>query len=572
MKLKKVVAQLSYVAITLSACNAITVQASEYIVPAMVNIPAGNFTMGTNVGDNAAKPAHQVKVDAFQMAKYPVTVAEFRKFVADTNFVADQTCKDKLDKNWLSSPRAVGSASWDNNRYLKSEYQPVNCVNFKEAQAYVNWLNDKTGQQYRLPTEAEFEYAAKANTNSRYFWGDDPARTQACLYGNFADQAGEYYASTQHGASYVGFLEYANCDDGEPYIAIVGLYRPNPFGLFDMAGNISEILNDCYYEGYPIREGEDMNTQTCQTISHRGENWHYPPQPHYARSSYARAEWSATATLGFRLAKDGVSDSVHPSTKQFESKLKQAQIARLKTRKVIPEAPNQVHLKRQDNGRVTLSWQVSENSKVQGYEIYGSKNPYAHLLGGYFKNHYELLTEVDSTTTSLVVKPKAQGQSYRILAKTGDMTSLPSRAVSTTVPKRIDLPGRLDMQEAIALDGVRLKHRPKSEEKSELFYISAFSHRHEQHKMAAHFNVNVATSGWYTVKYNGFAIIQQGEFFNIWQNNNLVGQIDFNEDVDDSKSNRHKVYLEAGEHTLEISNKKEGLEIWSLGWVEFNKL
>ena len=547
------------------------IQAKDYIAPAMINIPEGSFVMGTNSGDSAAKPSHIVAIEKFQLAKYPVTVAEFRKFVEDTNFEIEATCKDKLDKNWLSSPTTIGTARWDNNRYLKSEYQPVTCINYREASAYVSWLSEKTGEQYRLPTEPEFEYAARANTTSRYFWGDDPYETQACLYGNFADEAGEYFASTEHGASYVGFLEYANCNDGEPYIAITGLYRPNPFGLYDMAGNVSEILGQCYYSGHQARSNDEMDISQCESVSQRGSNWHYPAEPHYTRSSYAKEKWSASALIGFRVARDGHSDYVDASTKVFEADLKKAQVERLQSRPTIPSAPTSLQLKLDKNGDYILSWQPIQSKEVIGYEVYQSTTPYSHLLGGYFKDQYQLLTAVDANISTLSVSPIKSGQSYRILAKTKTQTSLPSSAVTTTQPQVMTIPGRVDMQQSTLLTGALLKLRKKTKEKDELYYISAFNHQHEQPRISTRFDVNVKKSGWYQVNYNGIVIIEEGKFFDIWLNDELVGQIDFHKDVNDKMSKRHKVYLDAGQHQLEFSFKSEGFEIWDLGWVDFTE-
>ena len=264
----------------LSAATVLPSWGQDHIVPPMVNIPTGKFMMGSESGTASAKPMHSVSIQAFQMGKYPVTVAEFRKFVEDTGFNPKANCKDHLGKRWLGGPTDIGTARWDKHRYTNSDYLPVTCINLQDANAYADWLSDKTGIQYRLPTEQEWEYAAKANTTSRFFWGDDTTMTQACLYGNFADQSGEYIASKQYGASYVGFLEYANCDDGEAYNSIVGLYRPNPFGLYDMVGNVSQLLNTCYYaDGYKLRTKDEMDLSKCEFIAHRGNTWHYPPQP-----------------------------------------------------------------------------------------------------------------------------------------------------------------------------------------------------------------------------------------------------------------------------------------------------
>ncbi len=216
--------------------------AQNVIVPPMVNIPAGELVIGANGGDKNTNPNNKTKVAGFQLAKYPVTVAEFRKFADETGYRQEAMCDDYIDENWFRGRRHEGKGSWNKHRFLKSEYQPVTCVSWPGVQAYIQWLSKKTGTQYRLPTEAEWEYAARANTTSRFFWGDDLELSQVCQYGNVPDHSIEYFAAKQYNASLVGYFGHANCDDGEPYTSIVGLYRPNPFGLYDMVGNVFEYV------------------------------------------------------------------------------------------------------------------------------------------------------------------------------------------------------------------------------------------------------------------------------------------------------------------------------------------
>ncbi|MFT5296033.1 MAG: sulfatase activating formylglycine-generating enzyme, partial [Colwellia sp.] len=270
-------------ALLLSLATVSTALAQDHIVPPMVNIPAGNFMMGAEGGDPATMPIRPVSVDAFQLAKYTVTVAEFRQFAEDTGFTRESTCNDFIDKEGLRGPKHLGTGRWDKHRYSYSEYQPVTCISWQDANAYADWLSNKTGTKYRLPTEQEWEYSAKANTTSRYFWGDDPDMTKACLYGNFAVQTGEHVNNNKYGMSNVGWIEHVNCDDGEAYNAMVGLYRPNPFGLYDVDGNVGQHLNSCYFsDGYKARPKEEMDVKKCEFIVHRGGNWHYPAQPHAA--------------------------------------------------------------------------------------------------------------------------------------------------------------------------------------------------------------------------------------------------------------------------------------------------
>lgn len=389
-----------------------SVSAQDYIAPPMVNIPAGSFMMGTEGGDQATQPIHRVSVDAFQMSKYAVTVAEFSEFASDTGYTREANCNDHIDAEGLRGPTYIGSGRWDKHRYSESKYQPVVCVTWQDANAYAEWLSQKTGQKYRLPTEQEWEYAAKANTTTRFFWGDDPKMTQACYYGNFADYTGEYTNNTEYQLSNVGWIEHLNCDDGEAYNAIVGLYRPNPFGLYDMLGNVSEFVSGCYNEsGYQVEDKESDGLTNCEYQVHRGGNWHYPAAPSSTRNRYKRDGWNVSANIGFRLAISGHGNVVHTSSVEFEASLKQAQIAHRANRTKLLLAPKTVQLVPLKNGEFTLSWSPSSDDRVTNYEIYQSKSGYAHFYSGYYKKHYNKLKTVPADQHhARVTLPKEGGE------------------------------------------------------------------------------------------------------------------------------------------------------------------
>ncbi|ESP91425.1 SUMF1/EgtB/PvdO family nonheme iron enzyme [Pseudoalteromonas luteoviolacea] len=545
-----------------------SVMATDYIAPPMASIPAGDFIMGSNSGDPAFKPAHKVSIKAFQMAKYPVTVAEFRKFVEDSGYTPKANCNDYIGKNWLSGPDSIGTARWDNHRFYQSEYQPVSCVTYRDAVAYITWLNQKTGGTYRLPTLQEFEYAAKANTTSRFFWGDDLNMTQACLYGNFADESGEYIASKQYGASYVGFLGYANCDDGEAYIAIAGLYRPNPFGLYDMSGNTSEITASCFSHGYQTRSKEDNDIEKCEYIAHKGPSWHYPPQSHAYGWRVAKKDDSPGASMSFRLAADDKLAHTDGSTTQFEADMAKAQSAHLAKRDRLPKRPVGLQLSRMNADTYELSWHSAIDPTVTEYDIYQSKSRYSHLLGGFYQDHYNKLKTVAATkNTTTLVLPKS-GASFRVVAKSANLTSLPSVAAANYTPKVVNIPGRLNMQEAIKLENALLGHRAATPEKPELYYLSAFSHGLVQPKVTATFDVKIQKTGWYSVNYRA-QVRQKGKFIRLWQGNKLAGEISYDPEIDETTASHQKVFLEAGYHHLEVSVKREGFESWYLAWIDF---
>ena len=558
--------------IKLLSCASIVLPAyaQEYIAPSMTNIPAGTFMMGVVSGTSKAKPIHSVSLPAFQLGTYPITVVEYRKFVESSGYQPSQTCNDYMGKNWFNSPDVgEGSASWDKHRFQNNDYQPVTCINFQDAIAYSTWISEKTGTTYRLPTEEEWEYAEKANTTSKYFWGDDPNMEHACKYGNFADHSGEYYAAEEYGASYVGFIEHANCDDGEAYTSIVGLYRPNPFGLYDMVGNISQYLASCFYDGYEARTSDEMDISTCEYISHRNETWHFTPQPHGDRGRTKRIDETPWALMGFRLAADGHHKSVEKSAEEFVITLKKVQKSHLAQRKAIPSSPTQLQLLNTSGNLYTLSWQPAEEPNVVSYDIYQSKTPYSHMRGKYFKEHYDKIKTVAVTENSIKITLPKSGASFKVVTVTDALTSLPSKAAYALTSPVVALPGRISMNNNSELKNVRLAHRKATAEKNELYYISKFNSGYEQPLISATFQVNVKETGWYIVNYSGRSMLKGG-FFKLWQDDTFLTELNYDPDIDDKTSNRHKVFLEKGKHQLQITSVKEAFDFWSLTWVDFS--
>ncbi|HMK61530.1 MAG TPA: formylglycine-generating enzyme family protein [Dissulfurispiraceae bacterium] len=178
-----------------------------------VGLKGGCYEMGDSVGDGDPneRPAHEVCVSDFSMGVYEVTNAQFRKFKADHN-----------------------SGSYE-GLALNGDKQPAVFVSWEDAIAYAKWLSGKTGQKFRLPTEAEWEYACRASTKSSRFWGNNP--DDACVYANVADSTAKKRWSR--------WTTFA-CDDKYAVSAPVGSYKPNAFGLYDMLGNVWEWTQDIY--------------------------------------------------------------------------------------------------------------------------------------------------------------------------------------------------------------------------------------------------------------------------------------------------------------------------------------
>jgi formylglycine-generating enzyme required for sulfatase activity len=552
-----------------------SVWAQDYIVPPMVDIPTGKYMMGSEVGAPNARPLHSKSIDAFKLGKYAITVAEFRIFAEETGFNPESTCGDFMDSNGLGGPTDLGTGRWDKHRYTYSEYQPITCINWHDANDYADWLSKKTGVEYRLPTEEEWEYAAKGNTSSRYFWGNDFDVTQACTYGNFADETGEYVNNKKYALSNVGWIEHGNCDDGEAYTAIVGMYRANPFGLYDILGNASEFLNSCYFEdGYKPRSKEKMDVNQCEFIAHRGGGWHYPAQPVTSRGRYKREGWNRLSDITFRLATNDPRNTSEPSTVNFEKNLKKAQNERLLTRAKLPTAPSNLQLIEVNSdvkNTYKLSWQPSEDQDVIGYDIYQNTSAYGHLFGGYYQKHYTKTNSVKANVNMIEVNVPNQKGSFRVVAKTNKLTSLPSMPIPILVkPKVISLPGKVLMHNTAGLKNTYLSKSIKKDNPTP-FYISKVNKSADQSLVTATFDINVKEAGWYNVNYRG-RTFKTGKFFKLWQNNTLLGQVSYDAKIDDKQSNRHQVFLKQGASSLQLSILREGFDMWNITWLEFNQV
>jgi formylglycine-generating enzyme required for sulfatase activity len=252
--------------------------------PDLVLIPTGRFQMGssehehkTAVKAGAQKtsldkelPAHWVGIEhSFALGRYPVTVGEWRAFVKATGW------QSKLDVDWQEPG------------FAQDERHPVVCVSWHDAQLYLQWLGEKTGQQYRLPSEAEWEYACRAGSHTAFSFGDQITPEHANYDGHFT------YNDGPKGNSHGGTTR-------------VGSYQPNPWGLFDMHGNVWEWTQDTVHDNYlgaPIdgsawEQGGDKARRIL-----RGGAWLY--QPRYLRSAMRNGYSALLANdvVGFRVAR-----------------------------------------------------------------------------------------------------------------------------------------------------------------------------------------------------------------------------------------------------------------------------
>jgi formylglycine-generating enzyme required for sulfatase activity len=184
--------------------------------PTMLPIPEGAFVMGQGAKEPDALPSHRVSIRAFALAQVPATVAEWKLCINDAG------CR--------SMPRLAAT----------DDRTPMHNLSWEDAQQYTGWMSRRTGRRYRLPSEAEWEYAARAGATTRYWWGNE-----------------------------IG-LALANCADcggpQDPHAPLpVGSFKPNAFGLHDMLGGVAQWTADCWFPNYrdAPTDGSAREARTC---------------------------------------------------------------------------------------------------------------------------------------------------------------------------------------------------------------------------------------------------------------------------------------------------------------------
>jgi formylglycine-generating enzyme required for sulfatase activity len=275
--------------------------------PEMIVVTSGSFTMGSPSNETGREsdegPQHSVTYSrAFAVGKFEVTVDQFAVFVSDTGYDAGSKCWTGDDEDRSRKERS--GRSWRNPGFSQSGSHPVTCINWNDAKAYVAWLSRKTGKAYRLLTEAEWEYAARAGTGSRYSFGD--SESDLCRNGNGADQTAKMAMIWGNlRPSYESILPFLSCEDGYAYTAPIGSFLANGFGLHDMHGNVLEWVEDCYRDDYvdAPADGSASVNGDCGLRIQRGGKWF--AKPNLVRSASRSASLLSTRSdvLGFRVAR-----------------------------------------------------------------------------------------------------------------------------------------------------------------------------------------------------------------------------------------------------------------------------
>ena len=274
--------------------------------PEMVVVPHGAFRMGAGAEEpestDAERPAHNVRfARGFAMARTEVTVAQFGRFVAATGYETTATRRgwsmvyDARSGNFVRRNGVDWRDGYDGRD--ADPGMPVLHVSARDGDAYAQWLSDGSGQAYRLPSEAQFEYALRAGSESTYPWGDGrpPAGS-----GNFTGDADRSSGGRRwHNA-------FARYGDGYWGPAPAGSFQPNAWGLHDLAGNVGEWVADCWHDGYrrAPADGDAWVNPGCRTRVMRGGSW--ASAPAQTRSAWrAPAETDTTnARMGFRVVRE----------------------------------------------------------------------------------------------------------------------------------------------------------------------------------------------------------------------------------------------------------------------------
>jgi formylglycine-generating enzyme required for sulfatase activity len=214
--------------------------------PAMEIVPAGSFTMGSPASeagrDTNESPMHRVTITApFAVAKFDVTRAEFAQFETATGYNAKGKCfsRDETDQGSMSE-----KYNWESPGFTQKDSEPVVCINRYDAEAYAAWLSKVSGKNYRLLSEAEWEFAARSGTTGSHWWGESPARLKM--------------------------------DTNDPKTPIdthpVNATLPNPFGLYGMLGTVWQWTEDCWHDNYggAPTDGKPWMDESCTVGVMRG--------------------------------------------------------------------------------------------------------------------------------------------------------------------------------------------------------------------------------------------------------------------------------------------------------------
>ncbi len=241
--------------------------------PAMVSIPAGSFKMGDiqGGGDSDENPVHEVYIKAFKISKHEITVGQYMACVRDGG------CKPP---EWQEKGSKYNAKTGSDDHYRKlgsaltNSNHPIVGVSWNDGVDYAKWLSRKTGKKYRLPTEAEWEYVARAGTSTKYWWGNEIGHNRANCRGDY-------------------------CGDSYQYTSPVGSFAANPWGVYDTAGNVREWTCSQYTSSYDGSEMKCLLSGASARVF-RGGSWSNNAVLVRAASRLWNEPGSQSFNVGFR--------------------------------------------------------------------------------------------------------------------------------------------------------------------------------------------------------------------------------------------------------------------------------
>jgi formylglycine-generating enzyme required for sulfatase activity len=227
----------------------------------LVLIPRGKFRMGSPEGEKGREanegPQHEVEITRpFYLGQYTVTRGQFRRFVQDTGYKTEAEIDGTGGNGYEAATRRFArkpAYTWRDPGFAQTDEHPVVNVSWNDAVAFCRWLSCKEGRDYRLPTEAEWEYSCRAGAATRFYHGDDEAGLRHLANvadKSFAAKFDQDYVNKDFPKATQDWLARVPWDDGFPFTAPVGQFRPNLFGLYDMHGNVWQWCTDWYDKDY----------------------------------------------------------------------------------------------------------------------------------------------------------------------------------------------------------------------------------------------------------------------------------------------------------------------------------
>ena len=274
--------------------------------PQMIVVPHGGFQMGagdTEPGaSDAERPSHYVRFErGFAMAITEVTVSDFERYVKATNARPRATRRghsvvyDERSGNFIRRSGVDWRSDYDGGRAMGNS--PVMHVSVRDAENYATWLSEQTGRSYRLPSEAEFEYAMRGGNSGRYPWGDAGLPPEG--NGNYTGSRDVSPSGRHWQNAFVGY------GDGWWGPAPVATFQANAFGLHDLSGNLSEWVADCWHASYrrAPSDGAAWFNPGCRSRVIRGGNWANAPEQTRAAWRQSQDSDTTSARIGFRLVR-----------------------------------------------------------------------------------------------------------------------------------------------------------------------------------------------------------------------------------------------------------------------------